>query len=153
MAITGIKRRNLDYASAYHQSEDWKCGQDASGAQQITSLVGAAADIYTMRFPKAMYVVSAAICVTTAVVAPTIAPVVSCEKRDADGSSNAVEICAITVPTASAVGAVVEATAFAQYSIPNNKTLVLKHKTQGTGQGAAGAGILFVLLREPTAES
>jgi len=122
--------------------------------QAVLSLIGAAADVTTFQFGTDMYVVGLDSVVTTALHTATILPVVSIEKRDADGTSNAVELATITYADHDAVGAVdavfvgsadvgggvdVASALASPYKVPAGYTLVFKHKTQGTnGGGDAG---------------
>jgi len=122
-------------------------------AQAARNLVTAAADVTIFQHGKDLYVVGFSSVVTVLLAMETIQPVMSIEKRDADGAANAVELATITYGATDAVGtvdcvmvgtgdvggAVDVASALASpYKVPAGYTLVLKHKTAGTGAAAAG---------------
>lgn len=127
-------------------------------AEAARNLASSAADVSTFRWGTDVYIVGLSSVVTVAVVATTTAPVMSIEKRDADGSSNAVEVATITYTTGDAAGAVdsvfvgggdvgggadVATLLAAPYKVAAGYTVVLKHKTQAVGS-AAGQAICHI---------
>jgi len=133
-------------------------------AEAARNLVAAAADVSTYHLTRAGYCVGFSSVVTTLTAIDTIAAVMSVEKRDPDGASNAVELATITYADADPVGTLDSfftaggatgggaTTANAldtPYVVPAGYTLVLKHKTQGTDSGAAaGAAKCHIWIQE-----
>ncbi len=132
-------------------------------AQAAKDLTAVAADVTTFQVGKAMYVLGFSSVVTTLLACETIQPVMSIEKRDPDGAANAVELATITYGATDAVGTVDSvfsgggavgggvAVATLPYLVPAGYTLVLKHKTRGTGAAAAGAAKchVWVAIADP----
>lgn len=130
-------------------------------AQAARNLAAAAADVTTFQHGTDLYVVGLDSVVTTAVVATATAPVMSIEKRDADGASTVVELATITYANTDAVGVVdsvfvgagdvgggadTTARLASPYKISAGQTIVLKHKTQCVGGVIAGAAICHIYV-------
>jgi len=127
-------------------------------------LSAAAADVTTFHVSRDCYVVGVSSVVTTLVAADTTVPVMSVEKRDADGSSNAVELATITYADTDAVGtldsyftsggatgggATVSSALATPYAVDAGETLVLKHKTQAAdGSSAAGGAKVHIWIAD-----
>jgi len=153
--VGGQKGFNIEYAGGFAKVMAPAFNERIlNPSQAARSLIAAAADVTTFHVGRTTYVVGLASVVTTALHTSTGAPVMSVEKRDPDGTSNAVELATITYVDHDAVGALdsyftgVGATGggatttsrlVTPYLVPAGYTIVLRHKTQGTnGGGDAG---------------
>lgn len=128
----------LEYVERYH---------GAYLATGPTNLAGGPADIGHYHVPFEMELTGWFIVVTTLLDYPTIQPVVSIDVADYDGTTNRVEADEYTFVDASPVGFTVRDTLAAAVTVARGRTIVLEHKTAGTGGGATGQACVFAIWR------
>jgi len=127
--------------------------------QAATTITGAPAVITTFHVTRPTYVMGVYSVVTTLMACETIQPVMSVDKADPDGASNAVELATITYGATDAVGVLdsyrVPSTAVgggasavltAPYLVAAGYTILVRHKTTGTGAAAAGAAKITIAV-------
>ena len=112
-----------------------------------TNLAGAPGDIGHYHVPFEMQLTGWFVLVTVLLDYPTIAPVVSIDVADYDCATNRVEADAYTFVNTSAVGFYVRDTLAAPVTVARGRTIVLEHKTSGTGGTATGQACVFAIWR------
>jgi len=128
----------LEYVERYHGSYL---------ATAPTNLVGAPAIIGHYHMPFEVQLTGWYVVVTTLLAMETIQPVVSINVADYDTTTNTVEADEYTIPDLSPVGFCVADTLAAPVTVLRGRTIVLHHKTSGTGGAAAGAACVFAIWR------
>ena len=112
-----------------------------------TNLAGGAADMGHYHMPFDVLLSGWYIIVTTLLAMETIQPVVSIDVADYDGTTNRVEADEYEIPDLTAVGVTETRILTAAVAVARGRTIVLEHKTQGTGAAAAGAACVFAIWR------
>ena len=124
-------------------------------------ITGAPSAIATYHVTRPTYVMGFYSVVTTLMACETIQPIIVLDKRDPDGTSNAVELGTVTYGATDAVGTLdsyrVPSTAVggaastqlaAPYLVPAGYTICLYHGTTGTGAAPAGAAKVTVAVMD-----
>jgi hypothetical protein len=128
----------LEYVERYH---------GAYLATGPTNLAGGAADMGHYHMPFDVLLSGWYIIVTTAMDYPTIQPVVSIDVADYDGTSNRVEADEFEIPDNTLLGVTETRILAAAVAVARGRTIVLEHKTAGTGGGATGQAVVFPIWR------
>jgi len=141
----------MGYSSARYEAEKWQGPFD--GAPDVLT---SAADWGVLRIMKPVVVKELCTFVTTAVVGTTQDGVVAIEQRDADASSNVVELGTVTIHNTDAVGALhsvsLRGNSGGGKAVAAGKTLAVRCKTALAGGTPAGACLWMIIHSEQAAQ-